>query len=132
MFPFVAAYALTSIQVQNSLIQIGKTDVDIRCIVNDSENESIRGIQLIRSNTNIVSVTETGVRWQDKELQQRAVADGSVMNATSSFLHMAIDRQNVTKNDGGIYFCKSFAVLRNQQESQKLFLNIIGNYTFQL
>ena len=131
MFPFVAAYALTSIQVQNSLIQLGKTDVDIRCLVNDSENERIKGIQLIRSNTNIVFVTETGVRWQDKELQQRAVADGSVMNATSSFLHMAIVRQNVMKNDGGIYFCKSFAVYRNPQESQKFFLNITGNYTFQ-
>ncbi|XP_078341415.1 uncharacterized protein LOC111106212 isoform X2 [Crassostrea virginica] len=34
--------ALTSIQVQNSTIQLGKTDVDIRCLVNDSENESIR------------------------------------------------------------------------------------------
>ena len=123
---------MTSIQVQNSFIHLGKTDVDIRCLVNDSENERIRGIQLIRSDANIVSVTDTGVIFQDEELKQRAFAEGSVMNATSSFLHMTIVRQNVTKNDGGIYFCKSFAVLRNQQESQKFFLNIIGNYTFQL
>ena len=123
---------MTSIQVQNSSIQLGKTDVDIRCLVNDSENERIRAIQLIRSNTNIVSVTETGVFWQDEELQQRAVADGSVMNATSSYLHMAIVRQNVTKNDSGTYFCKSSAKYRNPQESQKTFLNITGNYIFQL
>ena len=128
MFPFVAAYALTSIQVQNSLIQLGKTDVDIRCLVNDSENERIIGIQLIRSNTNIVSVTETGVRWQDQELQQRAVADGSVMNATSSYLHMTIVRQNVTKNDSGTYSCKSSNKYGITQDSQKAYLNITGNY----
>ena len=79
-----------------------------------------------------MSVTETGVVFQDEQLQQRAFSEGSVMNATYSYLHMAIVRQNVTKNDVGIYFCKSFAVLRNQQESQKTFLNIIGNYIFQL
>ena len=107
-------------------------DVDIRCLVNDSENERIRVIQLIRSNTDIVSVTETGVFWQDEELQQRAVADGSVMNATSSYLHMAIVRQNVTKNDSGTYFCKSSANYRNPQESQKTFLNVTGNYISQL
>nr|XP_022301326.1 uncharacterized protein LOC111109484 isoform X2 [Crassostrea virginica] len=119
------AYALTSIKVQNSCIQLGKTDVDIRCLVNDSEDEHITGIQLIRSDKNIVSVTETEtVFWQDEELQERAVADGSVMNATSSYLHMTIVRQNVTKKDGGTYFCKSFAESRNHQDSQKTFLNI--------
>ena len=132
VFPFIAAYALTSIQVQNPFIQLGKADVDIRCLVNDSENESITGIQLIRSNTNIVSVKEAGVLWQDHELQQRAVADGSVMNATSSYLQMTILRQNVTKNDSGIYSCTSFAVSRNHQESKNTFLNITGNYIFQL
>ena len=125
---------MTSIQVQNSSIQLGKTDVDIRCLVNDSEDERIRVIQLIRSNTNIVSVTETGIRFQDKELEQRAFSEGSVMNATSSYLHMTIVRQNVTMNDSGTYFCKSPAVFRNPQESQKNFLNITGrpNYIFQL
>nr|XP_022299245.1 uncharacterized protein LOC111108046 isoform X2 [Crassostrea virginica] len=113
------AYALTSIQVQNSTIQLGKTDVDIRCLVNEREDERIRVIQLIRSNANIVSVTVTGVLFQDKELQKRAVAEGSVMNTTSSFLHMTIDRQNVTKNDGGTYFCKSFAANRDPEEKTK-------------
>ena len=130
VLPVFAAYALISIQVQNPFIQLGKTDVDIRCLVNDNENERIRAIQLIRSNANIVSVTENGVFWQDQELQHRAVAKGSVMNATSSYLHMAIVRQNVTKNDSGTYFCKSSAKDRNPQESQKTFLNITGNYIF--
>ena len=123
---------MTSILVPNPFIQLGKTDVDIRCLVNDSENERIRGIQLIRSTTNIVFVTEAGVLWQDKELQQRAHAEGSVMNATSSYLHMAIVRQNVTKNDGGTYSCQSFAESRNHQESPKTFLNITGNYILQV
>ena len=117
---------MTSIQVQ-----LRRRDVAIRCLVNDSENESIRAIQLIRSNTNIVSVTETGVFWQDQELQQRTVAEGSVMNATASYLNIAIDRQNVTKNDSDTYFCKSSAKNRIPQESQRIFLNITGNYTFQ-
>ena len=121
---------MTSIQFQTSSIQLGKTDVDIRCIVNDSENVRLKGIQLIRSNTNIVSVTETGVRFQDTELEQRAVAKGSVMNATSSYLHMAIVKQNVMKNDSGTYSCKSFATYRDPEESQKTFLNITGNYIF--
>ena len=102
----------------------------IRCLVNESEIESIRGIQLIRNNTNIVAVKEAGVSWQDEELRQRANADGSVMNATSSYLHMAIVKQNVTKNDSGTYFCKSFAKIRDPQESNKKFLNITGNYIF--
>ena len=131
MFPFVAAYALTSIQVQNP-VQLRKTDIDIRCLVNDSNIERVIIIQLLKFNKNIASVRETGVFWQDQELQGRAVADGSVMNATSSYLHMAIVRQNVTKNDSGTYFCKSFANYRNPQESQKTFLNITGNYISQL
>ena len=130
---FVAVYALTSIQVQNSTIQLGKTDVDIRCLVNYSEDERIRVIQLMRpNNTNIVSVTDTGVRWQDKELQGRAIADGSVMNATSSYLHMTIVRQNVTKNDGDTYSCKSSNKYGIPQYSQNTFLNITGNYIFQV
>ena len=129
---FVAVYALTSIQVQNSTIQLGKTDVDIRCLVNESEDERIIVIQLIRSNTNIVSVTETRVFWQDQELQQRAVADGSMKNATSSYLHMTIVRQNVTKNDGGTYSCKSSNKYGIFQYSQEAFLNITGNYIFQV
>ena len=122
---------MTSIQVQNSSIQLGKTNVDIRCLVNDREIERIIAIQLLRSNTDIVSVNEYGVFWQDEELQQRAVADGSVMNATSSYLHMTIVRQNVTKNDSGTYFCISSNKFGITQESQKTFLNITGNYTFQ-
>ena len=130
---FVAVYALTSIQVQNSTIQLGKTDVDIRCLVNYSEDERIRVIQLMRSNkTNIVSVTETEVFWQDLELQQRAVADGSVKNATSSYLHMTIVRQNVTKNDSDTYSCKSSNKYGIPQYSQMAFLNITGNYIFQV
>ena len=130
--PFVAAYALTSIQIQNPVIQLRKTDVDIRCLVNDREIERIIAIQLLRSNTNIVYVKGDGVFWQDQELQQRAVADGSVMNATSSYLYMVIDKRNVTESDGGRYFCKSSATYRIPEESEKKFINITGNYIFML
>ena len=123
---------MISIQVPNEFIQLGKTDIDIRCLVNDSEIESIDLIQLIRTNTNIVSVTKKGVFWQDTEVKERAFADGSVNNTASSYLHMAIDRQNVTKNDGGTYFCVLSAQHMIPEETQKTFLNITGNCMFKL
>ena len=102
---FITGFAMVSIQVQKTLNELGRMNISIRCLVNDSNIERVRSIQLLRSNTNIVSVTEEGVFWQDQELKQRAVAEGSVKNATSSYLHMAIDAQNVTTNDGVTYFC---------------------------
>ena len=132
---FVAAYALTSIQVQNP-VELGKTDIDIRCLVNDSNIERVIIIQLLKFNKNIASVRETGVFWQDQELQGRAVAYGSVINATSSYLHMTIDKRNVTSSDGGTYSCLSSAKYRNRsilpENTEGIFLNITGNYIFQL
>ena len=118
---------MISIQVQYNLKQIGKKGIDIRCLVNDSENESIDLIQLIRTNTNIVSVSEEGVFWQDTEVEKRAIADGSVNYSASSYLHMAIDKESVTKNDGGTYFCVLSAKYRIPEKTQKTFLNITGN-----
>lgn len=127
---------MISIHVQNTFIELGKTDLDIRCLVNDSELASITVIQLRRSNTNIVSIRETGVAWQDEILQRRAVANASVINVPSSYLHMAIERQNVTTNDSGTYFCIMSAKYRNNaitsKETGKIFLNITGNQFFQL
>nr|XP_022299250.1 uncharacterized protein LOC111108048 isoform X2 [Crassostrea virginica] len=121
------AYALTSIQVQNP-VQLRKTDIDIRCLVNDSNIESVLIIQLLKFDENIASVRETGVFWQDEELQRRAVADGSVINATSSYLHMTVDKRNVTSSDGGIYSCISSAQYRNRsilsENTGNIFLNI--------
>lgn len=111
-------------------------DIDIRCLVNDSEIERIIAIQLLRSNTHIVSVNEYGVFWQDEELKQRAVADSSVINAPTYYLHMTIDRQTVTKNDGGTYSCISSAQYRSKsiisENTGKIFLNITGIRMFQL
>ena len=108
----------------------------MRCLVNDSNIEKVIGIQLLKNNKDIASVRETGVVWQDKELQGRAVADGSVINATSSYLHMTIDKRNVTSSDGGTYSCKSSAQYRNRsilsENTGGIFLNITGNYIFQL
>ena len=80
-----------------------------------------------------MSVKETGVFWQDEELQRRAVADGSVSN--TPYLHMVIDRQNVTKiNDSTTYSCLSSARYRNgstlYEKTGTTFLNITGNYIF--
>lgn len=127
---------MISIEVQKTIIELGKTDIGIRCLVNDSGIESITVIQLLKNDTNTLSVTRVGVKWQDKELERRADADGTVSNPTSSYLQMKIDRKNVTENDGGTYFCKSIALYRNKStlpyDSKKEILNITGNYIFQL
>ena len=133
---FAACVAMISIHVQPTSIELGRSNIDIRCLINDSEIESVIVIQLLRSNAQIVSVIKNGVSWQDEEVQHRAFADGSVINATSSYLHMTIDRQNVTKNDSGEYFCTSSAQYKSKEylsgQTRKTFLNITGNYIFQL
>lgn len=127
---------MISIQVQNTFIELGRKDIDIRCLVNDSEIERIIAIQLLRSDTNIVSVKGAGISWQDEELKERAVANGSVINAPTYYLHMTIDRQMVTKNDSDTYSCISSAQYRNKsiisENSGKTFLNITGIHMFQL
>ncbi|XP_078340640.1 uncharacterized protein LOC144627441 isoform X2 [Crassostrea virginica] len=120
--------AMISIQVQNTFIDLGRTDIDIRCFVNDSDIERIGVIQLLRSDKNIVSITERGVFWQDKNLQGRAAINGSGINGISSNLHIRIDMQKVTKNDGGAYFCKSTVLSGSRGtitvETGKHYLNI--------
>ena len=124
---------MISIQVQNTFIDLGRTDIDIRCFVNDSDIERIGVMQLLRSDKNIVSITERGVSWQDENVQGRAAINGSVINGISSNLHIRIDRQKVTKNDSGAYFCKT--VLSGSRgtttaETRTHYLNITGNHIF--
>lgn len=128
---------MISIQVPNTFIELGTTDINIKCLINDRKFASILAIQLLRSDANIVSIREKlGVRWQDGMLQRRAVATGSVIDVTSSYLNMKIDRQNVTQNDGGEYFCSSLVQYRDNstdsEDTERIFLNITGNQIFQL
>nr|XP_022301423.1 uncharacterized protein LOC111109547 isoform X2 [Crassostrea virginica] len=129
------AFAMISIQVQNTFIKLGRTDIDIKCLVNDSEIASIKNIQLRRSSTNIVSVKESLPFWQDVKLQQRANAYGSVINATFSYLHMMIDSQKVTTNDEASYSCKTTVQYRNKTfaslETGNVYLNITDVSGFQ-
>ncbi|XP_052680026.1 uncharacterized protein LOC128160714 [Crassostrea angulata] len=75
-----------SIQVQNTLIDYGRTDIDISCRVDGTSIESIDIIQLKRSDTNIVSISDDGISWQDTELQTRSKIDASILNILSSHL----------------------------------------------
>lgn len=122
---------MVSIQVQNSSVVLGRTDINIRCLVNNSDIERIGIIQLLGSYKNIVSITEKGVSWQDENLHQRAADNGSFFNDTYSYLHISIESQRVTKNDGGTYFCTSTVRYRNIgtvfEETEKVYLNITGN-----
>lgn len=132
MLNFIAAQAYISIQVQNTLIDYGRADIDIRCRVNGTSVESVDIIQLKRNDTNIVLVSDRGVSWQDKNLKNRSEAVGSTDDVLSSCLHLKIMACNVSQTvDEGSYQC---ALLANGDEdpltqySNKVNLNITGIY----
>lgn len=125
------AYETISIQITDSVIKYGKTDIDILCNVNGTSLKSIDGIQLKKSNTNIVSISEFGTIWQDTILKDRSKLDASIKNVQSSYLHLTILACNVERTDEGIYFCVISANTEDftphQPESAKIYLNITGS-----
>lgn len=125
------AQAYISIQVPNTLIDYGKTDIYFRCIVNGTFLESINVIQLKRSNTNIVLISQDGVFWQDNQLQNRSKVDASIENVNSSYLHLKIMACDVNQTiDEEAYQC-TLNALGNikpiiQEDSDTVNLNITG------
>lgn len=126
------AQAYITIHVQNTLINYGRADIDITCRVNGTSIETVDFIQLKRNNTNIVSVSNRGVSWQDKNLKNRSEAVGSTKDVLSSNLHLTIMACNVSQTvDEGSYQC---ALIANGDEdpltrdSNKINLNIIGSF----
>lgn len=100
------AQAYISIHVQNTLIDYGRTDIDISCRVNGTSIESIDIIQLKRSDTNIVSISDDGISWQDTELQTRSKIDASILNILSSHLDVKVMACDVNQTkDEGSYQC---------------------------
>lgn len=102
----IAAQAYISVQVQNTLIDYGRTDIDISCKVNGTSLESIQVIQLKRNNTNIVSISNGSVSWQDTELETRSKKNASIQNILSSYLQIKIMACDVDQpKDEGSYQC---------------------------
>lgn len=102
------AFGSISIEVEPSFVAIGKSDIDIRCIVNDTEFTKIFNIQLIRSNETVVDVTRVGVGWKDAALQNKIeiTVNASITNVMSSYLHLEISKTVVRyPEDLGSYQC---------------------------
>lgn len=122
------AYATISIQVTDSVIKYGKTDIDIFCNVNGTSLKNTDGIQLKKSNTSIVSISESGIFWQDKILENRSEINASIKIVQSSYLNLTIFACNVERGDEGIYFCDLKATTEDftpyQSRSEQISLNI--------
>lgn len=126
----IAAYATISIQVADKVIRYGKTDIDILCNVNGTSLKSIEGIQLKKSNTSIVSITHYGIVWQDKILQNRSEANGTIENVNLSYLYLKIFSCNVEQTDEAAYYCDLNAISKDLSEylrsSEQISLNMTG------
>lgn len=124
------AYATISIQVADKVIRYGKTDIDILCNVNGTSLKSIEGIQLKKSNTSIVSITHYGIVWQDKILQNRSEANGTIENVNLSYLYLKIFSCNVEQTDEAAYYCDLNAISKDLSEylrsSEQISLNMTG------
>lgn len=84
------------------------------------------------SNNNIVSISDGGISWQDKTLENRSQAVGSTADVLSSYLHLKIMACNVSQTvDESSYHCALIATGNENplvQYSNKENLNITGIY----
>lgn len=125
------AYAMISIQVTDNVIKYGKANIDILCNVNGTSLKSTDGIQLKKSNTNIVSISDSGIFWQDKILETRSKINASIEKVQLSYLHLTILACDVEREDEAIYFCDLLATREDftpyQPRSAEISLNITGS-----
>lgn len=97
-----------SIEVDSTLIEYGKSGVNIKCVANSTNLIGITSIQLRRSESNVVSVSKYTVVWQDKELENKTevTVNASIRDVSASFLHLeipgSVDRY---PKDTGSYQC---------------------------
>lgn len=114
------------------MIDYGRTDIDISCRVNGTSLNSIEIIQLKRSDTNIVSVLDGGLSYQDKQLETRSKANGSIKNVLMSYLQLKIMACDVNQTiDERTYQCTLIAIGNKTSSAPKFSdevnLNITGN-----
>lgn len=112
---------------------IGKSNIDIRCIVDGSNLSSVLSIQLNRSNKAIVIVTRNRVVWEDEALENKTgiTVNASISNAMSSYLHLEILKTAVRyPEDFGSYQCSLLAInsLEGLKKVHSLTVNITGQY----
>lgn len=127
------ALASISIELEPSLIEFGKTGLNISCVVNDTNLIGITNIQLKRSESYVVSVTEFKIAWQDTTLENQTgvTVNASINNTMPSYLRLEILKTAIRyPEDMGSYQCILIAVTASgeikQYQSQSIVLNITG------
>lgn len=100
--------------------------------MNGTSLDSIHVIQLKRNGTNIVSISDGSVSWQDKQLQNRSSVNASTENINQSYLHLKIKACDVNDTvDKGMYQCELAAYYGKssiENHSEKKNLTITGNH----
>ncbi|XP_052678446.1 uncharacterized protein LOC128159404 [Crassostrea angulata] len=128
---FKEAFGSISIKVEPLVVKIDKSDIDIRCMVDGTTLTSILSIQLIRSNTTVVTVTKNRVAWEDAALENKTgvTVNASITNVMSSYLHLEILKTVVRYPDSfGSYQCSLLALdsLGGLVNYHSLIVNITG------
>lgn len=129
-------FASISIELEPSLIEFGKSGLDISCVVYDTNLIGITNIQLMRSESYVVSVTKFKIAWQDQALENKTgvTVNASINITNTSYLRLKISRSAVRyPEDAGSYQCIFMAVTASGEikryQSQSIVLNITGNQT---
>lgn len=116
---------------------IGKTDIDIRCMVDGTNLTRIYVIQLERSNKTVVTISSDGVIWKEAALKNKtgATVNASISIVSSSYLHLKISKTMVRyPEDMGSYQCLLFAFdLKNRfQKIYSKIMNLTGTSFYEL
>lgn len=126
--------ASISIELEPSLIEFGKSDLVISCVVNDTNLIGITNILLKRSQRYVVSVTKFKIAWQDIALENKTgvTVNASINITTTSYLRLEILKTAIRyPEDMGSYQCILAAVTASgdTKHYQSIMLNITGNQT---
>ena len=124
-----------SLEVNDVFIQLGKFDIDIRCMVNCSDELILDGILLLRSNKSIVYLTSGNkIVWQDLELNDRTETKSKTTCGDNGlmYLYIKISRYLVYPlKDIGPYLCRLETFSSDgapfTYDSNIVMLNITGN-----
>lgn len=126
-------FASISIELEPSLIEFGKSGLDISCVVYDTNLIGITNIQLMRSESYVVSVTKFKIAWQDQALENKTgvTVNASINITNTSYLRLKISRSAVRyPEDAGSYQCILMSVTASGEikryQSQSIVLNITG------
>nr|XP_022302967.1 uncharacterized protein LOC111110662 [Crassostrea virginica] len=130
------ALDMISLKISDVFIQYGQSDIEISCVVNCSNQINVDGIQLLRSNIPILSLTSNNeIKWHDLELESRseATTKPSCRDGDVSYLRVEIPSSRIKPvKDSGPYMCRLRGFTRHDtpfhENSGIIMLNITGGF----